>query len=356
MSRLSVSNMSGTIVSRTTRTLVIILLGLTGLVQPSQADDSLSVADSISKEIHKIFKTARSAICRVIAVDKHGVHNGTGFFIDPTGTIVTTYSLGGMSNDITIEIGSRKYAASRILADVRSGMVLLKVNAETDFLPLATAERLELASPVIAIGYAMDLEIAPTFGTVSGHDLKYLGRYLPVTHMRVNLPVARGQTGSPILNMDGEVVGVLVSAIDGGVACHALPVAVINKVSQDYAQYGAMKHGWVGVTVEPSIPGFVESSAKIAELDKASPVAETGIRVGDILLRIGQREVNVPADVLDASFFLSPGEEIELVVSREGKEMKFKSTVGDHPANPKLHAHSPTLLDGEPSQSLELGN
>ncbi len=355
-SRHLVFNMLGFVVSSKARTVATLVFVLAASTQPLQAESTNSAADSLAREIKQVFQTTSAAVCRVIAVDDHGVHNGTGFFIDPNGTIATTYSIGGSSNDITIVFGNNKYVASRILTDSRSGLVLLKVNAITDFLTLAQPEKLPIASPVIAVGYAMDLTIAPTFGTVAGHDLKYQGRYLPVTHMRVNLPVARGQTGSPILNMDGEVVGVLVSAIDGGVACYALPVAVLDKVVNDYAQFGLVRYGWVGVTVEPSIAGYANSSAKIVELEQQSPAKGIGIKVGDLLLQIDKYKVESLEDVLDASYFLSPGQEIELVVSRAGERKVFKTTVEDHPANPKLLAQPPAMLDDDNSGSLQLGN
>lgn len=333
-----------------------VLLLLIGAGHALRAESPRRLTDSLATEIQEVFHSARDSVCRIRAVDSHGVLHGTGFFIDPTGTVVTIYSVGGESNDITIEFEGRKYTAARVLADRRSGIVLLKVEAETGFLPMAESGHVELATPVVSVGYAMDLDVAPSFGTIAGFDIKYMGRYFPVTHLRASLPVMRGQAGSPLLNLDGEVVGVLVSGIDKGAACYALPVSVIEKVTNDYARFGAVRHGWIGVTVEPSIPGYAESSAKVADIDESSPAAETGLRPGDILVRIGGHEIDSPEDVLDASFYLSPGDQVDLVVRRGDRNVVIPAHVADHPANPKLHARTPALLDSPTGDTLELGN
>ena len=98
------------------------------------------------------------------------------------------------------------------MADLRSGIALLKVDAATPFLPIGKSAELGLATPVVAIGYPLDLPESPSFGMIAGFDRKYLGRYFSTTHLRINLPTQRGEAGAPLLNFQGEVVGILVSS------------------------------------------------------------------------------------------------------------------------------------------------
>ncbi|HTC14031.1 MAG TPA: hypothetical protein VK692_07410, partial [Chthoniobacterales bacterium] len=77
--------------------------------------------NSISSEVEKVFESAKSAVVRIQAEDEHGKLAGTGFFIDPNGTILTAYAVGGESRDIIVEFGSSRYPAERLVADPRSG-------------------------------------------------------------------------------------------------------------------------------------------------------------------------------------------------------------------------------------------
>ena len=91
---------------------------------------------------------------------------------------------------------------------------MLKADLATPALPIGKSEQLEVATPVVTIGYPLDLPETPSFGMIAGFDRKYLGRYFSTTHLRVNLPTQRGEAGAPLLNLNGEVVGILVSSLE----------------------------------------------------------------------------------------------------------------------------------------------
>ena len=162
-------------------------------------------------------------------MDDHSDIFGTGFFVDPTGTLYTSYTVGGEAGSFSIEFEGKRYPARQIVADVRSGVAMLKIEATTPALPIGKAEQLEVATPVVAIGYPLDLPETPSFGMIAGFDRKYLGRYFSTTHLRVNLPTQRGEAGAPLLNLKGEVVGILVSSLENNSSCYALPIEAAEK-------------------------------------------------------------------------------------------------------------------------------
>src|SRR6187401_639607 len=82
---------------------------------------------------------------------------------------------------------------------------------------------------------------------VAGFDRKYLGRYFSTTHMRLNLPSQRGEAGAPLLNMKGEVVGIVVSSLENNSACYAVPIEAAEKIRADFVRFGEARHGWIGV-------------------------------------------------------------------------------------------------------------
>ena len=141
----------------------------------------------------------------------------------------------------------------------------MKIDAETPFLPFAKPRELTVASPVIAIGFPMDLPLTPAFGTVGGFDLKYLGRLFATTHIRANVPVQRGEGGAPLLNAKGEVVGILISQLDAGNAAFVLPIEAAEKVRKDFIRFHAVRPGWA----ERARQSPVRSVTKCASRDRA---------------------------------------------------------------------------------------
>src|SRR5260370_20890449 len=126
-------------------------------------------------------------------------------------------------------------------------MAILKTDVATPALPIGKSEELGVATPVVAIGYPLDLPETPNFGMIAGFDRKYLGRYFSTTHLRVNLPTQRGEAGAPLLNMKGEVVGILVSSLENNSACYAVPIEAAEKIRTDYVRFGEARNGWVGI-------------------------------------------------------------------------------------------------------------
>src|SRR6266566_3499910 len=202
-------------------------------------------ATAISHEVKEIFERAAKAVVKIHGIDEHSEIFGTGFFIDPTGTLYTSYTVGGEAGNFTVEFEGKKYPARQVLADIRSGMAILKIDLATPALPIGKCEQLEVATPVVTIGYPLDLPQTPSFGMIAGFDRKYLGRYFSTTHLRVNLPTQRGEAGAPLLNMKGEVVGILVSSLENNSSCYAVPIEAAEKIRSDYVRFGEARHGWI---------------------------------------------------------------------------------------------------------------
>ena len=290
------------------------------------------VADSLSSEVRQVFERCKGAVVKVEATDKTGQLCGTGFFIDPNGTLLTSYSVGGEGRDFVVILPDNARTSARLLiADPRAGIAMLKaesVPSGTPFLPMAKTAELSVATPVVAVAYPMDMPLTPTFGMIAGLDIKYLGRYFATTHIRASVPVQRGQGGAPLLNMQGEVLGVVVSSIDNGSACFAIPAEAVEKVHRDYDRYGEVRPGWLGVIVRAT-NAAQGSTAEVERLETDAPASKAGLHPGDILLKIGQTAIQSPQDVLNASFFLTAGEPIPVVVRRGDKELTFQTEPAD---------------------------
>lgn len=312
--------------SRDALFLVLTLLA----VSPLSAEDNLS--DRISGEVRRVFDERRSAVVRIEAYDQHGKLSGTGFFADPAGTIYTLTRIVANADEIYIVQGEKKIPAELLVADPRSGVALIKADCKSAFIPVGSAAKLSLASPVMTIGFPMEMDATPSFGIVGGFDRKFLGKYFVTTHLRANMPVQAGFSGAPLLNLQGEAVGIIIAGIGGGGACFALPIEAAEKIRMDYARFGSPRHGWVGVTIEESPVEVDGSHVRVTELGPDTPASLAGIKNGDVLLQVGNVKVTTAEDVIDAAYFLTADDVVKVTVSRDGQKQDIDVRSKLHPA------------------------
>ena len=313
-----------------------------------------TVAESLASEVQSVFERAQKAIVRIQAVDHHGRLSGTGFFIDPAGTLYTSYTIGGESTELEVQLGDKRFPARRLVADAKSGVAVLKVDAETPFIPTGASKSMKPGSPAMVVGYAMDLPISPSFGCVSGFEIKYLDRFFATRHIRASVPVQRGQGGAPLLNMRGEAVGILISSLDQGSACFSLPIEAAEKVHRDFVKFGEVRGGWLGLGVETSSVAQGGSTALVNLVNPGAPGDRAGLMAGDTLLGLGEHVITSPEDVLDAAFYISAEDEVKVTIDRSGQTMELTVMAGDKPTDALAHSADelPKVMQTESSADL----
>ena len=293
-------------------------------------------ASTISREVKDIFDHCKRAVVKIHGADEHSELSGTGFFIDPTGTIYTAYSVGGEGSNFTVEFDGKKLPARQLVTDVRSGIAILKVDAASPSLPVGKSENMEVTTPVIAIGYPLDLPETPSLGLIGGFDRKYLGYYFHTTHLRVNVATQRGEAGAPLVSMKGEVVGIVAFTLENNSSCYALPIEAAEKIRSDFLRFGEVRHGWIGANLMQALEGKAGSSAEVTEILDNTPAANCGIRQGDILVQVGRREIHQPDDIIDASFFISAGDNVPITVMRGDERLTFNAQAELHPTTEQV--------------------
>jgi S1-C subfamily serine protease len=291
------------------------------------------VLESISNEVEELFAKSRDAIARIEAEDVNGMIAGTGFFIEPNGILVTSYAVGGESEEIHAVLGSERIPLKRLIADPRSGIAILKADTDkpTAFLRLGKANRMGVGAMVIAIGYPLEFPLSPSFGVASGFDMGHGGRFFAARHIRATPPVQRGQGGAPLLNAKGEVVGVIISTLENAMGLFALPGEAAAKVYHDFLGHGRVRQGWLGADVRLTDAPEHGSTARVRNLRLNGPGYGGGLRPGEVLLQVGEWKIQTPEDVLNASFYITPDEPITVQVSRAGKAMSLKITPAESP-------------------------
>src|SRR6266436_2661433 len=312
-------------------------------------------ATTISHQVRDVFERAARAVVKIHGVDEHSEICGTGFFVDPTGTLYTAYTVGGEAGRFTVEFDGKKYPARQLLADIRSGTALLKVDQTTPALAIGKSDELQVATPVVSIGYPLDLPKTPNFGLIGGFDRKCLGRYFSTIHLRANVPIQRGEAGAPLLNMKGEVVGIVVSGLESNSACYAVPIEAAEKIRSDFVRFGEARHGWIGVNnVSPASHEADGSRAMVTQVADDTPAAHSGIKEGDVLLQVGKKKITDPEDIFDASFYITAGDIVPITVMRGDQKLTFDVQAAMHPATRTgVLLASPGIIPGVIPMSLD---
>lgn len=288
-----------------------------------------SMGERIGTEMRRIFQECQPAVVRVRAKDNGCLRSGSGFFIDATGTVYTHAGVVCRSGEVSIEHNGKTYPAEVAVSDDRSGVAILRTACQSPSIRVGDSESLATATPVIAIGFPMDREASPSLGVIAGRDRHEAGQYFSTSHLRAHLPATNGEAGAPVLNFNGEVIGILMARLRNASACHILPIRAAEKVRRDLLLFGELRHAWVGVEVEDSETPTEGSTARVSGLsDAASSILQTG----DTVVSIGGFPVRSSEDVLDAAFYLTAGEQSAIRVVRSGRSLDLTVNPQRHPS------------------------
>ncbi|MFM8364525.1 MAG: trypsin-like peptidase domain-containing protein, partial [Verrucomicrobiota bacterium] len=152
-------------------------------VIPLHAQES-PVAGMIQKEIQRLFEQHRQAVVRVRASDDLGIRFGSGFFVDPAGTVYTHAGVVLKAHDVVVNFQGRSIPAKVVASDTRTGIALLKTDCTSPFIPLGNSDLVEISAPFLAIGFPGDQEASPAIGLMAGRDFHQNGRQFSTSHLR----------------------------------------------------------------------------------------------------------------------------------------------------------------------------
>lgn len=315
------------------------------LPTPGLAQDDTPVGAKIHKEIDHLFQKHRQAVVRVRASDSLGIRLGSGFFVDPAGTVYTHAGVVLKADDVVVHFQGRSLPAKVVASDTRTGIALLKTDCLSPFIPLGNSDSMEVSTPVIAIGFPRENDASPALGLVAGRDFHQNGKQFSTSHLRMNMAVQPGFGGAPVLNFQGEVIGIVAARLQEGGSCLILPIRAAEKVRGDIARFGELRPGWVGVEVEDASEPVQGSVARVVDMKPDTPAARFGLRKGDILLGVNDAQVRSIQDLVDAAYYLTAGEEARFHISRNGEKMAVAIQPVLHPnaTHTPLHAETAVL-------------
>lgn len=279
---------------------------------------------------------------------------GSGFIISEDGYILTNNHVVAGADRIVVRLFDRRELEAELIGgDERSDLALLKIDAEDlPVIELGDSEDLEVGEWVMAIGSPFGFDYSVTAGIVSAID-----RSLPsdnyVPFIQTDVAINPGNSGGPLINMDGEVVGInsQIYTRSGGFMglSFAIPMQVAMDVVAQLKDKGHVSRGWLGVVIQEVNRELAESfglkkaaGALVAEVITDSPAEEAGLREGDIITKFGDKEIELSADLPHVVGSTKAGNKVPVQVVRNGRMKTLTVKVGDLPDDPgQLTAKKP---------------
>jgi serine protease Do len=273
---------------------------------------------------------------------------GSGFLISDDGYILTNYHVVEGASKIRVNLSDdrRDYPAEVIGSDPGSDLAMIKIDVpkKLPFLTLGDSDTLRIGDWVMAIGNPLQYEHTVTVGVVSakGRILRGLSRDASLDNfIQTDAAINFGNSGGPLVNMSGEVVGVntAISSVGQGIG-FAVPASIARDVASQLRTKGKVSRGYLGITVAEVTPDVAEAwglpdekGALVQSVSPGYPAAEAGVQKGDIITAIDGRAVGASEEVVRIISAKDPGSKVRLTVFRGGKEMHLTASLGDRPSD-----------------------
>ena len=263
---------------------------------------------------------------------------GSGFITSQDGYVLTNHHVINGASSITVALpDNREFKAQVIGSDARTDVALLKIDATNlPFLRMADSNKLNVGEWVVAAGSPFGLKNTITAGVVSAIN-RDTGDYL--SFIQTDAAVNPGNSGGPLVNMSGEVIGInsqilTPSGAFSGIAL-AIPINDALQVAEQLRTKGKVERGRVGVSIQPVTENMAKelglSKAQgvvIAQVEAGSPAAQAGLQAGDVVTKINGAVVESIRDFARYIGESKPGTRLQLEVWREGRSQIQELTVG----------------------------
>jgi serine protease Do len=265
---------------------------------------------------------------------------GSGFIIDPSGLVVTNNHVIADADEISVILNDgTKLKADLVGKDTKSDLALLRVHSDKPLkaVKFGDSDKLRLGEWVIAIGNPFSLGGTVTAGIVSARNRDInSGPY--DNYIQTDAAINRGNSGGPLFNLDGEVVGVntaIISPSGGSIGIgFAVPSDSAVAVIDQLRQFGEMRRGWLGVRIQQVSDDIAESlgvkparGALVAGIDDKGPAKPAGIEPGDVIIRFDGHDIKEMHDLPRIVADTPVGKSVEVVVIRKGKEETHKVVI-----------------------------
>jgi serine protease Do len=286
---------------------------------------------------------------------------GSGFIITPDGTILTNAHVVADASEVTVRLtDKREFKAKVVGVDRRTDVAVVKVEATgLPTVKIGDPAKLKVGEWVAAIGSPFGLENTVTAGIVSAkHRALPSENYVPF--IQTDVAVNPGNSGGPLFNMAGEVVGInsqIYSRTGGYMGLSfAIPIDTAMKIKDDLVKYGKVTRGRIGVTIQGVTKDLADSfglakpqGALVAAVEPGSPAEKAGLKPGDVILSVDGKAIEASIELPRVIGETKPGTTLAMSVWRKGATQTMRVAVAEMPAD------QVASLSGEQANPGKLG-
>ena len=266
---------------------------------------------------------------------------GSGFIVSSDGVILTNAHVVEGASEVTVKLTDRREFNAKVIGvDKPTDVAVLKINAhDLPTVKLGDDAKEKVGEWVLAIGSPFGFENSVTAGIVSAKARSLPdGTYVPF--IQTDVAVNPGNSGGPLFNMNGEVIGInsQIFTRSGGYQglSFAVPIDLAVKIKNELQKYGKVSRGRLGVTIQEVNQQLADSfglkspeGALVSSVDDGGPAAKAGIKPGDIVLKFDDHAISRSAELPTLVADVKPGSTATLEISRNGKLQDIEVTLGE---------------------------
>ena len=264
---------------------------------------------------------------------------GSGFVISPDGYIVTNNHVIAEADEILIEFfAGGELEAEVVGTDPNTDLALLKVEADEDlpFVPWGDSEEMRVGDWVMAVGNPLGQGFSVSAGIVSARGRALSGTY--DDYIQTDAAINRGNSGGPLFNLDGEVIGVntaILSPTGGSIGIgFAMSSRVATNVIDQLERFGETRRGWLGVRIQDVTEdlaeglGLTEARGALVTDVPDGPSKDAGIEAGDVIVEFNDREIEDTRQLVNEVANSAVGADVPVAVVRDGDRVVLSVTLG----------------------------
>ena len=266
---------------------------------------------------------------------------GSGFIIDKSGTVITNNHVIANAEDIIVRVGDKEYKAKVIGADPYADIAVIKISSKDSFKPVnfGDSDKARVGDWVVAIGNPFGLGGTVTSGIISARNRDInLTRY--DDFIQTDASINQGNSGGPLFNLNGDVVGINTAIIAPGQAGSigigfAIPANAAKSVIDQLIKYGETRRGWLGVRIQEVTKEIADvenlkkvKGALVASVGEKSPADKAGIKPGDIILEFDGKEIDTMRTLPKVVGNTEVGKSVQLKIWRNKKLISKRLVLG----------------------------